>query len=81
MLVNEIVDQYYAVNKLMGQVDFISSAGETKLLTKRLVDRGVKPTMSNIKRYLFKCLTVPLDELPQPERNIILRSGRPERFE
>jgi hypothetical protein len=60
MLLNEIVDQYYAVNKLMGQLDFVSDAGETEQITQRLVDKGIKPTLGNIKRYLVKCLTVPL---------------------
>ena len=81
MLLKEIVDQYYAVDKLMGQIQFVSDAGETEVITQRLVGKGIKPTLSNIRRYLIQCLTVPLDELPQPEQNIILRSGRPERFE
>jgi hypothetical protein len=81
MLLKEIVDQYYAVNKLMGQIQFVSDAGETEVITQRLVGKGIKPTLSNIRRYLIKCLTIPLDELPQPEQDIILRSGRPERFE
>ena len=35
--------------------------------------------ISNIKNYMLKWLTVPLDEVSQPERLIIMRSGRPER--
>jgi hypothetical protein len=46
-----------------------------------LKKRKINPTLSNIKRYLLQCLLTPLDVLPMPERRIILRSGRPERYE
>ncbi len=81
MLLNELFKPEDSVNKLMGQIDFVAYANETAVLTQRLVGKGIKPTLSNMKRYLMQCLLTPLDELPQPEQTIILRSGRPERFE
>ena len=81
MLLKEIVNPSYAVNKLMNQIDFVAFNYETSVIAQRLQQRKIKPTIGNIKRYLMQCLLRPLDELPFPERKIILRSGRPERFE
>ena len=81
MLLNEIVNPNYAVQKLMSQIEFVSFASETKIIADRLKKRKINPTLSNIKRYLSQCLLTPLDEVPMPERRIILRSGRPERYE
>ncbi len=81
MLLNEIVNQGYAVNKLMSQIEFVAVGNETGVIAQRLQKKRIKPTLDNIKRYLMQCLLMPLDELPLPERTIILRSGRPERFE
>jgi hypothetical protein len=52
---------------------------ENKELSKKLIDLGTKPTISNIKNYMLKWLTVPLDEVPRLVRLIIMRSGSPER--
>ena len=71
----------YAPKKLMGQIEFVADVNETSVISKRLQQKRVKPTLNNIKRYLMQCLLKPLDELPLPERTIIMRSGRPERFE
>lgn len=81
MLLKEIVNPNYAVNKLMSQIDFVAFSNETNVIAQRLQQKKIKPTIGNIKRYLMQCLLRPLDEVPFPERKIILRSGRPERFE
>ena len=89
MLLNELVradyvtSQYanYAPKKLMSQIQFVADGNETGLISQRLQQKKIKPTLDNIKRYLMQCLLKPLDELPLPERTIIMRSGRPERFE
>jgi hypothetical protein len=81
MLLNEIVKPGYAVKKLMSQIEFVADGKETSVITQRLQQKGIKPTLDNIKRHLLQCLMLPLDEVPFPERIIILRSGRPERFE
>jgi hypothetical protein len=81
MLLKEIMNPNYAVNKLMSQIDFVAFSNETNVIAQRLQKKRIKPTMDNIKHYLMQCLLTPLDELPLPERKIILRSGRPERFE
>jgi hypothetical protein len=71
----------YAPQKLMSQIEFVADGNETSVIAKRLQQKKIKPTLDNIKRYLMQCLLKPLDELPLPERTIIMRSGRPERFE
>ena len=89
MLLNELMrvdyatSQYasYAPKKLMSQIEFVADGNETSVLSKRLQQKRIKPTLDNIKRYLMQCLLKLLDELPLPERTIIMRSGRPERFE
>ena len=89
MLLNELMrvdyatSQYaiYAPKKLMSQIQFVADGNETSVISKRLQQKRIKPTLDNIKRYLMQCLLKPLDELPLPERTIIMRSGRPERFE
>lgn len=89
MLLNELVRADYAIspkanyapNKLMSQIEFVADGKETSVISKRLQQKRIRPTLNNIKRYLMQCLLKPLDELPIPERTIIMRSGRPERFE
>lgn len=80
MLLNEFFDADKVGDRLTNLIDFVSNDGETELIRKRLVQKGIKPTLRNIKKHLLKMLTMPLDEVPDPERTIILRSGRPDRF-
>ena len=81
MLLNEFMRSDYAPKKLISQIEFVTEDNEISLISKRLLQKWIKPTLDNIKRYLMQCLLKPLDELPIPERTIIMRSGRPERFE
>jgi hypothetical protein len=81
MLLKEIIiNPTDAVNNLLSRIEFVTSGEETEILVKKLRAKGMKPTITNIKLYLVRCLLVPFDELPPLERVIILRSGRPERF-
>lgn len=68
-----------APQNLTKKINFAIRADETQVLSQKLEQNGITPTITNIKHYLIRCLTLPLDELPPPERTIILRSGRPER--
>ena len=76
MLLNELMRSDYAPQKLLSQIEFVADGNEANVISKRL-----KPTLDNIKRYLMRYLLKPLNELTIPERTIIMRSGRPERFE
>lgn len=68
-----------SVQNLKKHIHFESNAAETRILSRKLEQSGINPTLTKLQNYLLRCLTIPVDELPQPERNIILRSGRPER--
>ena len=81
MLLNELMRVDYAPKKLISQIEFIADDNETTVISKRLQQKRIKLTLDNIKRYLMQCLLKPLDELTIPERTIIMRSGRPERFD
>ena len=78
MLLSEITNAI-PVNNLTNRISFAIYPEETKVLSRKLQKSGITPSISNIKNYMLKWLTVPLDEVPQPERLIIIRSGRPER--
>ena len=78
MLLSEMMNAI-PVNNLTSHINFAIYPQENKELSKKLIDLGMKPTISNIKNYMLKWLTVPLDEVPRLERLIIMRSGRPER--
>ncbi len=78
MLLSEMMNAI-PVNNLTSHINFAIYPQENKELSKKLIDLGMKPTLSNIKNHMLKWLTVPLDEVPRLERLIIMRSGRPER--
>ena len=80
MILNELFDANKAVDRLLNQIDFATDDTETNVIRQRLIQKGIKPTLMNIKTHLLQMLLTPLDEVPEPERTIILRSGRPERF-
>ena len=81
MLLNEIVMLDDAAKKMMSKIEFIADDDEISMITQRLEQKRIKPTLTNVKHHLLLCLLKPLDKVPLPERTIIMRSGRPERFE
>lgn len=81
MLLSEVAGALNASQKLLSQINFSTiTPEETQVISQKLQRSGIKPRMTNIKNYLVRCLTMPLDEVPLPERNVILRAGRPERI-
>jgi len=64
MLLNELMRSDYAPKKLMSQIEFVADGNETTVISKRLQQKRIKPTLNNIKRYLMQCLLIPLNELP-----------------
>ena len=65
MLLNELMRVDYATNmyanyapkKLMSQIEFVANGNETSVISKRLQQKRIKPTLNNIKRYLMQCLS------------------------
>jgi len=74
MLLNELMRADYATSmsanyapkKLMSQIDFVANENETKLISQRLQQKKIKPTLNNIKRYFMQYLLKPLNELTIP---------------
>ena len=54
----------YAPKKLMSQIEFVADGNETTVISKRLQQKRIKPTLNNIKRYLMQYLLKPLNEPP-----------------
>lgn len=81
MLLREIANPNYAIRKLLKDLIFTTTSDENSQIEKRLEKKHIKPTLNNMKRYLLGCFLTPLDELPQPERRIILRLATPDRYE
>lgn len=81
MLLHEIVNPNYTIRKLLNDINFVTNSEENNAIEKRLEHKRIKPTLNNMKHYLLKCFLTPLNELPQPERRIILRLATPDRYE
>ncbi len=81
MLLSEIANPNPAIRRLLKDIDFEIYSHEDSVIEKRLEKKHIKPTPNNVKRYLLRCYMTPLDELPQPERKIVLRLARPDRYE
>ena len=64
MLLNEFMRTDYAPKKLISQIEFVADDNETSLISKRLLQKWIKPTLDNIKRYLMQYLLKPLNEPP-----------------
>ncbi|MCI0558246.1 MAG: hypothetical protein MN733_07100 [Nitrososphaera sp.] len=68
------------IKRLMGLVNFTIYGKEHDIISNKMRVSKVPATMTNIKRYLIGLMLLPIDEIPEPERTIILRSGKKERF-
>ena len=64
MLLNEFMRSDYAPKKLISQIEFVADDNEISLISKRLLQKWIKPTLDNIKRYLMQYLLTPLNEQP-----------------
>ena len=49
MLLNELMRVDYAPKKLISQIEFVADDNETSLISKRLPQKRIKPTLDNIK--------------------------------
>jgi len=65
------------VNKLFRKMSFHMSAPESQKIKRHML-KGYKlqATPLNIKKYLLKQLLMPIEDVPEPERTIILRAGK-----
>lgn len=76
MLVSDIIDTFDPAQKLLSPINFSTiTAEENRVISLKLQQSGIEPTLGNIKNHLVTCLTLALDEVPLPERKIIIRAG------
>ena len=62
-----------SIERLIGITHFNTKPKETRAIQQRLKDKGLNPTITQIKRHLLQHLLTPIDEIPEPERTVILR--------
>ncbi len=74
----ELHDANKAADVLMRLIDFSTYPEEVEQIRQKLLKRNVQPSITNIKKHLISQLLKPSDEIPYPERMIIVRSGRVE---
>ncbi len=74
----KLLRELHAANVLLRLIKFSSYPEETEIIRLRLIKRGIQPSLGNIKKHLVTQLLRPIDEVPDPERTIIIRSGRVE---
>ena len=73
MKLEEFYNEKNSIDRLIRVINFTTQPKETRLIQQRLRKKGINPTISQIKRHLLQQLLTPLDELPEPERTVILR--------
>ena len=73
MKLEEFYDEKNNVKRLIQAITFNTKPKETRLIQQRLKKKGINPTITHIKRHLLQQLLTPIDEVPEPERTVILR--------
>ena len=73
MKLEEFYDEKSSIERLIRITHFNTKPKETRVIQQRLREKGLNPTITQIKRHLLQYLLTPVDEIPEPERTIILR--------
>jgi len=73
MKLEEFYSEKDSIERLIRITHFNTKPKETQLIQQRLRKKGISPTVTHIKRHLLQQLLTPIDEIPEPERTIILR--------
>jgi hypothetical protein len=73
MKLEEFYKEKNTIDCLIRVITFNTNPKETQLIQQRLRKKGINPTITQIKRHLLQQLLTPLDEIPEPERTVILR--------
>lgn len=56
VILNELFDANKAVDRLLNLIDFTTDGTEANVIRQRLIQKGIKPTLMNIKRHFLKAL-------------------------
>ena len=73
MKLEEFYNEKNSIERLVKVIHFNTKPKETLLIQQRLRKKGINPTITQIKRHLLQHLLTPVDEIPEPEKTVILR--------
>ena len=81
MKLEEFYNEKNSIERLIRITHFNTKPKETRVIQQRLRKKGLNPTITQIKRHLLQYLLTPIDEIPEPERTVILRYQNKEKQE
>lgn len=65
------------VDKIYKKINFSIHSDDLKVIKKHIYKfYRISPTHLNIKKHLIKMILLPIEDVPEPERSIILRAGK-----
>lgn len=65
------------IDKIFSKLNFRVPSSELTIIKKRVYkEYRISPTPLNIKKHLIKMILTPIEDVPEPERKIILRAGK-----
>ena len=73
MKLEEFYSEKNSIERLIRITHSNTKPKETRVIQQRLKKKGLNPTITQIKRHLLQYLLTPVDEIPEPERTVILR--------
>ena len=73
MKLEEFYNEKNSIERLVKVINFNTKPKETRLIKQHLRKKGINPTITQIKRHLLQHLLTPIEEIPEPERTVILR--------
>ena len=73
MKLEEFYNEKNSIERLVKVMHFDTKPKETRLIQQRLRKKGINPTITQIKRHLLQHLLTPIEEIPEPERTVIIR--------
>lgn len=73
MKLAELQHEKSSVKRLINTITFNTKPQETRLIQQHLKKRGINPTLSQVRRHLLQYLFASIEDMPEPERTVILR--------
>ena len=65
------------VDKIYKKINFSIHTEDLKIIKKHVHQLyRISPTNLNIKKHLIRMILMPIDDVPEPEKSIILRAGK-----
>ncbi|MEQ8426321.1 MAG: hypothetical protein RLT87_07455 [Gammaproteobacteria bacterium] len=65
------------VDKIFRKINFSIHSEDLKTVRKHVYQLyRISPTNQNIKKHLIRMILIPIEDVPEPEKSIILRAGK-----